>query len=112
MDEHAVHVGEPAFDVGAGPHAVSLAGVADGRARAGGVAVETVPRAAWTLPDLTGRTYLVTGSNAGLGFFSTEYLVRAGAHVIMTARHPNRLAAARAALHRRNPDAARTRSRR
>ena len=64
-----------------------------------------MPRAAWSLPDLTGRTYLVTGSNAGLGYFSTEHLVRAGARVIMTARNPNRLAAARAAVHRRNPDA-------
>ncbi len=53
------------------------------------------------LPDLHGRTYLVTGSNAGLGFFSSEQLVRAGAHVIMTGRHPNRLAGARAALQAR-----------
>ena len=53
------------------------------------------------LPDLTGRTYLVTGSNAGLGFFASEQLVAAGAHVIMTGRNPNRLAAARAAIDRR-----------
>lgn len=58
------------------------------------------------LPDLAGRTYLVTGSNAGLGYFSVEQLVRAGARVFMTGRHPNRLAAARAALRRRLPDAA------
>lgn len=57
------------------------------------------------LPDLTDRTYLVTGSNAGLGFFSSEQLVRAGAVVYMTGRSPNRLMAARAALRRRNPDA-------
>ncbi|GAA1923170.1 SDR family NAD(P)-dependent oxidoreductase [Microbacterium aoyamense] len=63
-------------------------------------------RAAWSLPDLTGRTYLITGSNKGLGYFSAEHLVRAGAHVVMTGRSPNRLAAARAALRRRNPDAA------
>ena len=74
--------------------------------------VEVVPRAEhrWDpqhLPDLTGRSYIVTGSNAGLGFFSSEQLVRAGARVFMTGRSPNRLAAARAALHRRNPDAAR-----
>lgn len=50
-----------------------------------------------SLPNLGGRTYLVTGSNAGLGFFSSEQLMRAGAHVIMTGRNPNRLAAARAA---------------
>ncbi len=57
------------------------------------------------LPDLTGRTYLVTGSNAGLGYFATEQLVRAGAHVYMTGRSPNRLMAARAALRRRVTDA-------
>ena len=57
------------------------------------------------LPDLTGRSYLVTGSNAGLGYFSTEQLVRAGARVFMTGRSPNRLMAARAAVRRRVPDA-------
>ena len=61
------------------------------------------PRA---LPDLSGRTYLVTGSNAGLGYFASEQLVRAGASVIMSARHPNRLSAARAAIRRRVPEAA------
>ncbi|MGX1703599.1 SDR family NAD(P)-dependent oxidoreductase [Microbacterium sp. NPDC055357] len=58
----------------------------------------------WSLPDLTGRTYLVTGANAGLGYFSSEHLVRAGARVLMTGRSPNRLAAARTALRRRIPD--------
>jgi NAD(P)-dependent dehydrogenase (short-subunit alcohol dehydrogenase family) len=57
------------------------------------------------LPDLSGRSYLVTGANAGLGYFATEQLVRAGAGVVMTGRSPNRLATARAALHRRVPDA-------
>ena len=58
------------------------------------------------LDDLTGRAYLVTGSNAGLGYCACEQLVRAGARVFMTGRNPNRLAAARGALHRRVPDAA------
>ena len=57
------------------------------------------------LPDLQGRTYLITGSNAGLGYFATEQLAAAGAHVVMTGRHPNRLSAARAAVLRRLPDA-------
>ncbi|WP_438352173.1 SDR family NAD(P)-dependent oxidoreductase [Microbacterium sp. CJ88] len=60
------------------------------------------PRA---LPDLSGRTYLVTGANAGLGFFCSEQLAGAGAHVVMTGRNPNRLAAARAALKGRMRDA-------
>lgn len=57
------------------------------------------------LPDLYGRTYLVTGSNAGLGFFSAEQLADAGAHVVMTGRHPNRLSAARSAVLKRVPHA-------
>lgn len=52
-------------------------------------------------PDLTGRRFLVTGANRGLGFFAAEQLVRAGAHVIVTGRNPNRLAAAHAAIERR-----------
>lgn len=69
------------------------------------------PRDAWdprSLPDLTGRAYLITGSNAGLGFFASEQLARAGAHVIMTGRNPNRLAAARRAIERRLEDAGAT----
>ncbi|MGV9193969.1 SDR family NAD(P)-dependent oxidoreductase [Microbacterium sp. MC2] len=58
------------------------------------------------LPDLHGRRYLVTGSNAGLGFFASLQLAGAGASVVMTGRNPNRLAAARAALLRQVPDAA------
>ncbi|WP_170285661.1 SDR family NAD(P)-dependent oxidoreductase [Microbacterium rhizomatis] len=65
-------------------------------------------RADWNpreLPDLAGRTYLITGANAGLGYFSAEQLTGAGAHVIMTGRSPNRLADAKAALRRRVKDA-------
>lgn len=57
------------------------------------------------LPDLGGRRYLVTGSTAGLGFFSSLQLAGAGAHVIMTGRNPNKLAAARTAVRRQVPDA-------
>ncbi len=57
------------------------------------------------LPDLTGRSYLVTGANRGLGYFASEQLVRAGGRVFMTGRSPNRLMAARAALRRRVEDA-------
>jgi NAD(P)-dependent dehydrogenase (short-subunit alcohol dehydrogenase family) len=58
------------------------------------------------LPDLRGRTYLVTGANAGIGFFSSRQLAGAGAHVIMTGRSPNRLATARKTLTAELPDAA------
>jgi NAD(P)-dependent dehydrogenase (short-subunit alcohol dehydrogenase family) len=67
-----------------------------------------VARSGWdprSLPDLSGRTYLITGSNAGLGYFCAEQLVSAGAHVVMTGRNPNRLAAARGAVTRRVVDA-------
>jgi NAD(P)-dependent dehydrogenase (short-subunit alcohol dehydrogenase family) len=53
------------------------------------------------LPDLTGRRYLITGANKGIGYFSAEQLVGAGAHVILTGRNPNRLSAAHAAIERR-----------
>lgn len=56
------------------------------------------------LPDLSGRRYLITGSNAGLGYFSSLQLASAGAHVIMTGRHPQRLATARASVERALPE--------
>lgn len=65
-------------------------------------------RAVWdlrNLPDLSGRTYLVTGTTAGLGFFSAEHLLRAGAHVIATGRNPNKLALAKVTLLGRVPQA-------
>jgi len=68
----------------------------------------SAPRDQWnptSLPSQDGRVFLVTGSNAGLGYFASEQLARAGAHVIMSGRNPNRLAAARAAIGRRVPDA-------
>ncbi|WP_194925045.1 oxidoreductase [Catenulispora pinisilvae] len=43
----------------------------------------------WTaeaIPTLSGRTFVVTGANSGLGFQTTRLLARHGAHVVMTAR--------------------------
>ncbi|MFK4731193.1 SDR family NAD(P)-dependent oxidoreductase [Agromyces mediolanus] len=53
------------------------------------------------LPDLTGRRYLVTGANAGLGFFTSARLVGAGAHVVMSGRSPERLETAAAVIRER-----------
>ena len=38
------------------------------------------------LPDLSGRTAVVTGANSGLGFHTAAGLARAGAQVVLTAR--------------------------
>jgi NAD(P)-dependent dehydrogenase (short-subunit alcohol dehydrogenase family) len=53
------------------------------------------PRA---LPEQTGRTFVVTGANAGLGFFTSEQLASAGAHVVLACRNPVKAAAAVAAI--------------
>ncbi|WP_173921435.1 SDR family NAD(P)-dependent oxidoreductase [Agromyces sp. Marseille-P2726] len=50
------------------------------------------------LPSLTGRRYLVTGANAGLGFFTAARLAGAGAHVVLSGRSAERLDAAAAAI--------------
>ena len=36
--------------------------------------------------DLSGRTYIVTGANSGVGFETTQQLVKQGAHVVMACR--------------------------
>ncbi|WP_216693395.1 oxidoreductase [Dietzia psychralcaliphila] len=55
----------------------------------------------WTtadIPDQTGRTFVVTGANAGLGLQSTLALTEAGARVLMACRDTSRAEAARAGL--------------
>ncbi|WP_330458613.1 oxidoreductase [Streptomyces sp. NBC_00820] len=48
------------------------------------------------LPDLTGRTAVVTGANSGIGFVAAEALARAGAHVVFAVRDLERGGAAAA----------------
>jgi NAD(P)-dependent dehydrogenase (short-subunit alcohol dehydrogenase family) len=50
------------------------------------------------LPPQVGRRILVTGANAGLGFFTAARLAAAGAHVVLSGRSPERLDAAAAAI--------------
>jgi NAD(P)-dependent dehydrogenase (short-subunit alcohol dehydrogenase family) len=67
--------------------------------------VTTAEHPAGELPDLSGRTFLVTGATAGLGFFSCGRLAAAGAAVILTGRSPHKLVRAKEALRARVPDA-------
>ena len=55
----------------------------------------------WTtadIPDQTGRTFVITGANSGLGLQSTRALTDAGARVIMACRDTGRAEAARESL--------------
>ncbi|MBX3195284.1 MAG: SDR family NAD(P)-dependent oxidoreductase [Microbacteriaceae bacterium] len=58
------------------------------------------------LPSQDGRTIVVTGGNAGIGYFTAEQLARAGARVVLAARSPERARTAMAAIRRQVPDAA------
>jgi NAD(P)-dependent dehydrogenase (short-subunit alcohol dehydrogenase family) len=50
------------------------------------------------LPDQHGRTAVVTGANAGVGYFISEQLARAGARVVLACRSEERAAAAMSAI--------------
>ncbi len=63
---------------------------------------------AWTekdIPDLSGRTAVVTGANGGLGYQTALALAGAGAHVVVAARDPEKTAAATARIRERYPAA-------
>ena len=63
--------------------------------------------ARWTaddIPDQSGRTFLITGANSGLGYETSRQLAGSGT-VIMTARDPDRGEQARRALRAEQPDA-------
>ncbi len=53
---------------------------------------------ATSLPDLTGRTAVVTGANSGIGLRAADALARAGAHVVFAVRDPERGRAAAATV--------------
>jgi len=50
------------------------------------------------LDDLTGRTYLITGGNSGIGYEAATHLLRANADVLVAARSPEKGAGAVAEL--------------
>jgi NAD(P)-dependent dehydrogenase (short-subunit alcohol dehydrogenase family) len=62
----------------------------------------------WTaddIPDQSGRVAVVTGANGGLGLETTVALARAGAHVVMAARDPDKTADAVTIVEARAPGA-------
>lgn len=62
----------------------------------------------WTatdIPDLSGKTAVVTGANGGLGLESAKALAGAGAHVVMAARNQEKAQAAFEEITASYPDA-------
>ncbi|MGD6748970.1 SDR family NAD(P)-dependent oxidoreductase [Streptomyces sp. BH105] len=57
------------------------------------------------LPSAEGSTFLVTGGNAGIGYFTAEQLAATGAHVVLGCRDPAKADAARASIRSRVPEA-------
>ena len=57
------------------------------------------------LPDLAGRTVLVTGANGGIGFWTSARLADAGARVLLACRSEERGDAAARAIRARTPRA-------
>ena len=66
----------------------------------------------WTtkdIPDQTGRVFVVTGANSGLGLETTRALVDKGAYVVMACRDTDKGEAARSALDLAGPGGAEVR---
>ena len=57
-----------------------------------------------SIPDLTGRTAVVTGANGGLGLETAKALAGAGASVVLAARNQEKAAAAVAEIAAEVPD--------
>lgn len=67
-----------------------------------------MPSTSWDparLPSQTGRTIVITGGNAGIGYFASEQLAGAGARIVMASRSKDRANAAAASIRSRVPNA-------
>jgi hypothetical protein len=65
--------------------------------------------APWTadqIPDLTGKTAIVTGANSGLGYETALELARHGAHVVLACRDLERAAATSESIRAAHPESA------
>ncbi|MFF3493316.1 SDR family NAD(P)-dependent oxidoreductase [Streptomyces sp. NPDC002795] len=56
-------------------------------------------------PSAEGSTFLVTGGNAGIGYFTAEQLAATGAHIVLGSRDRAKADAAMASIRSRVPDA-------
>ncbi|MEU0643294.1 SDR family NAD(P)-dependent oxidoreductase [Streptomyces umbrinus] len=68
-------------------------------------AVQSCPWSVHRLPRADGKTFLVTGGNAGIGYFVAEQLAGTGATVVLGSRDAARAEAAMASIRSRVPDA-------
>lgn len=57
------------------------------------------------VPDQSGRTFLVTGANTGIGFETARVLARHGGRVLLGCRSEERAAGAIARIHAESPEA-------
>lgn len=57
------------------------------------------------IPDQTGKVFLITGANSGLGYECSRILARKGATIVMAVRTPSKGEAARLSILKETPDA-------
>ena len=92
------HLGHPPQPRAAGHLQVGLTNVMTSTGSSTSTAGSGARWSVADMPDLTGRTAIVTGANSGLGFYTAQALARAGAGVTMAVRDVAKGNAAREAM--------------